>query len=729
MMPWLRAGITLAWAAGLAVWGFAGLPVRGEEDQRDARRESFGVLLRRLEHADLAVRAKAARALGALGDKRAVEPLIAVLKPARDRRQHGLLTAAAEALGELGDRRAAKPLLALLEQPYGARRELARALGKVGGSVARDALMRLAKSEDSQARAWAAEGLGLLGDPGAVHTLVDLLRDRSPTTRFRAAEALRSLGRPAVGPVIAALREERPAVRAAVAEALDLLAARRDVPREMLLPAADRLAAALADWRPPLRFWAATALVKIGPPAVGPLVIALGDEARAPWASKALTKIGGPAVEPLVAALGVEDRRAAGWAARTLAGIGKPAAKPLDEARRSADPRLRAGAVLALARAGPKQAVPALLAAMKDRAAPVRAAAAEAVCLCRLTDERLLEPLLEATRSWPAEQRPWAVHALGCQGSRKAFQTVGGLLDSNTPALRLAAVEALGLAGGEASVDRLVRILEGTPRRGAPAIRVAAAKVLVGTGRAKGLRPVLIRAAEAAGARRAAYLDALVRFGLDERSQADRTLLRKLQREVERLSFSDIDLRNVIQFLREYTDTNIHVRWGALAAGYVRPNTKVSLDLRHIPGAHGLLISLLAAAEPGTVATRIVDGVLVVSTVEELESLGKLGPLRLDEIGPGARELRWKLATRIRRMSFANIELEDALQFLREYSDAEIQADWQAMAKAGVTMRAKASVDVRNVTVNQALWLMLLDTGGTKLRYLVRDGKVVVTAR
>ena len=53
-------------------------------------------------------RRAAAEALGQLGDKRAVEPLIAALQDDVE----NVRQAAAEALGQLGDERAVEPLIA-----------------------------------------------------------------------------------------------------------------------------------------------------------------------------------------------------------------------------------------------------------------------------------------------------------------------------------------------------------------------------------------------------------------------------------------------------------------------------------------------------------------------------------------------------------------------------------------------------------------------------------------
>ena len=76
------------------------------------------------------VRKAAARALGSLGDRAAVEPLIAALADGGA----GVLNAAARSLGLLGDRRAVQPLTAVLEDlPEAARWEVRFSLEKLTG--------------------------------------------------------------------------------------------------------------------------------------------------------------------------------------------------------------------------------------------------------------------------------------------------------------------------------------------------------------------------------------------------------------------------------------------------------------------------------------------------------------------------------------------------------------------------------------------------------------------
>jgi HEAT repeat protein len=169
-----------------------------------------------LKDRDVCLRTSAAWVLGRLGDKRAVEPLVAALGDARvtgdgwgGRVQPAL---AAVALGRLGDKRAVKPLIdALKHYPPSlkipgridlvafarlARRGAAKILDALVdvGPPAVEPLIGVLKDENALVRSFAAEGLGELGDKRAVQPLVAVLKDEDEEVRRSATEALRKLG-------------------------------------------------------------------------------------------------------------------------------------------------------------------------------------------------------------------------------------------------------------------------------------------------------------------------------------------------------------------------------------------------------------------------------------------------------------------------------------------------------------------------------------------------------
>jgi HEAT repeat protein len=125
----------------------------------------------------------AASALGNIGDRRALDPLIAALED----EYWNVKQAAAKALGNLGDSRAIRPLIrALGEDKYAfARLAAASALSKLGEKKW-EAIVK-GDSEDYRR-------LGNSEDHRALEPLVKALKDKDRIVRKNAASALGNLG-------------------------------------------------------------------------------------------------------------------------------------------------------------------------------------------------------------------------------------------------------------------------------------------------------------------------------------------------------------------------------------------------------------------------------------------------------------------------------------------------------------------------------------------------------
>jgi HEAT repeat protein len=314
-------------------------------------------LLRALAHRDDYVRLSAVRALDALGDSRAVEPLATALgDPAISVR----LTAV-RALDALGDPRAVEPLCAVLKDKHlSARMAAVRALGALGDPRAVEPLCAALDDPAYTVRMAAVRALGALGDPRAVEPLATALKDHDPKTREASVQALSALDDPrAVMPLCGALKDESRAVREAATSALRKLHDPRAV-----VP----LCGALADADPELRRAAAVALGELGDRlAVLPLCAALDDasiDVRSA-AAAALGQIKDPrALKPLIAAISrhrfhtdilvwaLQRRHRAlrRVAAEALgnAQLAAPEITALNDAQSDSDPDVRRAAAMAL---------------------------------------------------------------------------------------------------------------------------------------------------------------------------------------------------------------------------------------------------------------------------------------------------------------------------------------------------------------------------------------------
>jgi HEAT repeat protein len=143
-------------------------------------------LITTLKDLNVNVRASAAQVLGNIADRRAVEPLLALLSDA-----YVIRKSAVEALGKLGDARAVVPLIAELNNPQSdIRKPAAEALGKIGDTRAVDPLIAALKDPDREVHHAAIGALGEIMDRRSVEPLIAALTDNTYEVRKSAAEGL-----------------------------------------------------------------------------------------------------------------------------------------------------------------------------------------------------------------------------------------------------------------------------------------------------------------------------------------------------------------------------------------------------------------------------------------------------------------------------------------------------------------------------------------------------------
>ena len=185
---------------------------------RASQRTADELLFDLQRSSDAGVRAAAARRLGDLKERRAVEPLLTVLGNSP---VEALSRSAIYALGELRDGRAVDGLVNVLR--FGTRPMkglAARALGKIHDIRSVDPLA----AELANVGEEAGKALASIGEP-SVPPLIRCLRQ--PDTREYAVTALAAIGPSAVEPLIHALRTERESGRYAAARALAEIRDRR----------------------------------------------------------------------------------------------------------------------------------------------------------------------------------------------------------------------------------------------------------------------------------------------------------------------------------------------------------------------------------------------------------------------------------------------------------------------------------------------------------------------
>jgi HEAT repeat protein len=254
--------------------------------------QSIETLITKLHATTLQERVRAIEALGQSKDKRAVLPLMAVL----DDEAVMLRTIAVKALTTIGEV-AIGPLIVALQQGDDLLRTgAAKILGGIGNGRAVEALIAALQDRNARVRALAAEGLGDLGDDRAIEPLIKALNDPDKQMVARVATVLGKLrATQAVEPLMALLPSHRDMVRLMAVWALGEIGDSRAI---------EPILAALSedcDIQPITLSIDATNLVhQQETMMVGG---ARGDSNRPDTEIAALVKIGQPAVAPLIETL------------------------------------------------------------------------------------------------------------------------------------------------------------------------------------------------------------------------------------------------------------------------------------------------------------------------------------------------------------------------------------------------------------------------------------------
>jgi len=441
-------------------------------------------LLVALTDREVAVRVSAAEALGEIGDPAALKPLLAALRSA-DWRLRG---AAARGLGKLGHADAVEPLIDALGDDAGnVIDEASRALARIGKPAVEGLTARF-RARESKHRARLLSALAAADEARRVALSVAALKDPDPTVRRAAVDLLARGGRRAAQVLLAELGPEAHVIspdltdeqvegvedlcwfylwdvadilgkindRSVIPDLMKVLnegkwdnrvAAVRALGHLRAAEAAPLLASQLERGAGLLRWDAAEALRKIGPPAaphVVGMVKSREDETRK-LAAEALGGIGAREFVPALLKMYEEgDAFARHGAAMALGHLkAVQAAQPMLAALAQDRPlRLRCAAAEAVGRIGDTRAAKCLLAMLEDKEGPARAAAARG--LGHLGKKEAVPALVAASSDTAADVRRAAVEALGRFRDVRTLWALDARLRDKDLLVQRAAGEALG---------------------------------------------------------------------------------------------------------------------------------------------------------------------------------------------------------------------------------------------------------------------------------------------
>lgn len=364
---------------------------------------------------------------------------------------------AAEILGWLGDPRAAIPLIESLgDVSPEVRAKAAGGLGKIGDARALERLLEMLLSDPAPfVRTRAAQALGAIGHPKVIDHLIHVLKDPEWWVRIRAIEALEQIGRSSTGALLVALEDDDDEVR------------RR----------------------------AAMALERMG--YVQESIAAMEDEGFRPDLSRILLLVGKAGVtEVLFGRILTAGKGAQNLLVRMAGDIGDPSAGPvlrsiLSESR---DPSLRSRVVEALGKIRHREAIPDILACLRDSDEWVRSASVGALsflgadehseelarllrdpvtetrkAVCRVVSElegTKGDEAVEALLADPSpEVRAEALRAVKRREIQGCEPKARQLLADTFEDVRVEAAMALSAVGVDGSVDAILRAARGAPDR------------------------------------------------------------------------------------------------------------------------------------------------------------------------------------------------------------------------------------------------------------------------
>jgi hypothetical protein len=89
-----------------------------------------------------------------------------------------------------------------------------------------------------------------------------------------------------------------------------------------------------------------------------------------------------------------------------------------------------------------------------------------------------------------------------------------------------------------------------------------------------------------------------------------------------------------------------------------------------------------------------------------------------------------QLATRLPELNFQGVTLNDALDFMRDVSGANITVNWKALEAGGMTKDAQVNLHLTGITLRKALDMLLTEaSGGDTITYVVDQGVIEITTR
>ncbi|MGD0387486.1 MAG: M56 family metallopeptidase [Tepidisphaeraceae bacterium] len=180
---------------------------------------------------------------------------------------------------------------------------------------------------------------------------------------------------------------------------------------------------------------------------------------------------------------------------------------------------------------------------------------------------------------------------------------------------------------------------------------------------------------------------------------------------------------DVINFLRDTSDANIVVDWDTAKTAGIDPTDKLPEMLLDNVKLSNLLTILLSQQLPGKLDYAVFDGVIVISTPEQLERLARTAIAI-----PGNANAKLQAALdRTLDLPPVYTKLQDYIFFLGDITGAKIRVRWDKLQSVGVNEKTPVTLSLRNVKFSSVLELLLIQPGLGKLAYIANGDTITIS--
>ena len=98
-----------------------------------------------------------------------------------------------------------------------------------------------------------------------------------------------------------------------------------------------------------------------------------------------------------------------------------------------------------------------------------------------------------------------------------------------------------------------------------------------------------------------------------------KAVAKRMQQRIEELNFEDVELKDVIQFVRDVSGMSIYVKWHALNAAGISRNTTVNIHVKNVTMEKALTLILDDVGAAAPLVWTAEGGVLTISTRDDID--------------------------------------------------------------------------------------------------------------